>query len=113
MVKIAIQGIQGSFHHEAAIKMAGDEIDILPCATFQKVFEAVTSSQADMGVVAVENSLHGSINAVYRLLARNDIWVSGETYLRIQQYLIGAAKLPLESIQTVMSQSPAIAQCEL
>ncbi|HTE22607.1 MAG TPA: prephenate dehydratase domain-containing protein [Candidatus Limnocylindria bacterium] len=116
-MKVAIQGIAGSFHHEAARKMLGSEIEILACTTFQKVFEAVKDGRADKGVVAIENSLHGSINAVYRLLARNSsnnsIWVCGETTLHINQYLIAARDLPLEAVQTVLSQAPALAQCEL
>jgi prephenate dehydratase len=112
-MKVAIQGIAGSFHHEAAEKMLGPDIELLPCTAFQKVFQAVKQGQAERGVVAIENSLHGSINAVYRLLARNSVWVCGETTLHISQYLIGAADLPLPAIQTVMSQAPALAQCEL
>ncbi len=112
-MKIAIQGIVGSFHHEAAVKMLGPDIELLHCNTFQQVFEAVKGGQADQGVVAIENSLHGSINAVYRLLARNTLWVSGETTLHINQYLIAARDLPLAAIKIVMSQAPALAQCEL
>jgi prephenate dehydratase len=112
-MKVAIQGIAGSFHHEAAQKMLGTDIELLHCNTFQQVFEAVKSGQADKGVVAVENSLHGSINAVYRLLARNSVWVRAETYLHINQYLIGATHTQLNAIETVLSQAPALAQCEL
>lgn len=112
-MRIAIQGMKGSFHHEAAVKMLGPDIDILPCPTFRHVFDAVAKGAADRGVVAIENNLHGSINAVYRLLAEGHIWVQGETTLHINQYLITAADRPLETIQTVMSQAPALAQCEL
>ena len=112
-MKIAIQGITGSFHHEAATKMLGSDIELLHCNTFQQVFASVADGRADQGIVAVENSLHGSINAVYRLLARGSIWVHGETTLHINQYLIAAHEVPLESIRTVMSQPPALAQAEL
>jgi prephenate dehydratase len=116
MVKVAIQGIAGSFHHEAAQKLLGTGVELVPCNTFQQVFEAVKNGQTERGVVAVENSLHGSINAVYRLLARNSIWVQGETYLHINQYLIVAPYSPdkeLKDVKTVLSQAPALAQCEL
>jgi prephenate dehydratase len=114
-MKVAIQGIAGSFHHEAAKKLLGLNIELVHCNTFQQVFEAVKNGQTERGVVAVENSLHGSINAVYRLLARHDAWVAGETYLQIEQYLIGAPDHSdkLEDITTVLSQAPALAQCEL
>lgn len=112
-MKVAIQGIAGSFHHEAAIKILGPDIELLHCDTFQQVFDAVQSKTATQGIVAVENSLYGSINAVYRLLARTHLFVQGETTLHISQHLIAACKLPPEQIQTVMSQAPALAQCEL
>ena len=113
-MKVAIQGIAGSFHHEAAEKLLGADIEPLHCNTFQEVFAAVKDGQAERGVVAVENSLHGSINAVYRLLARKDVWVSGEVILHIQQYLIGAPGAKNQSaIKKVLSQAPALAQCEL
>lgn len=113
MVKIAIQGIAGSFHHQAAIKMLNTDIELIQCATFQQVFESVATGDAQQGVVAIENSLHGSINAVYRLLARNSLWVSKETVLHIHQYLIAAQDIATDAIGTVLSQAPAIAQCEL
>lgn len=112
-MKTAIQGIAGSFHHEAATKMLGPDIKLLPCNTFKQVFDAVKYGQAEQGVVAIENSIHGSITAVYRLLARNNVWVCGETSLQINQYLIAANDISVMAIRTVMSQSPAIAQCEL
>lgn len=112
-MKVAIQGIAGSFHYEAAQKLLGTDIELVHCKTFQEVFAAVKEGKADRGVVAVENNLYGSINAVYRLLARSSVWVSGEVFLHIQQYLISATDRELSSIQRVLSQAPALAQCEL
>lgn len=112
-MKIAIQGMAGSFHHEAAVKMLGTNIELVPCPTFRHVFEAVQNGTADQGVVAVENNLHGAINAVYRLLAEDSVSIQGEVTLHINQYLIAAKDLALSEIHTVMSQAPALAQCEL
>lgn len=114
-MRVAIQGIAGSFHHEAAEKLLGADIELLPCKTFQDVFAAVKNGQADRGVVAVENSLHGSINAVYRLLSRNSVWVAGEVFLHIEQYMIASPTGPkaFEDVKRVFSQGPALAQCEL
>jgi prephenate dehydratase len=115
-MKVAIQGIAGAFHHEAAEQMLGTNIEIVPCSTFQQVFEAVQNGHAERGVVAIENSLHGSINAVYRLLARHSAWVCGEVVLQIEQYLITAPANDhgdLYGIKKVLSQAPALAQCEL
>lgn len=110
--KVAIQGIEGSFHHQAAQELLGDTVEIVPCETFNQVFASVISGKTEYAVTAVENSLYGSINAVYRLLATKKIWVQGETYLNIEQYLIAARKMPLKSVRQVWSQPPALAQCE-
>ncbi len=114
-MKVAIQGIKGSFHHQAAEKMLGTNIELVQCKSFKDVFDRVMSDQTPYGIVAVENSIHGSINAVYRLLARNSMWVAAETFLRIEQYLVGAPgqSKDLSQIKKVMSQAPALAQCEI
>jgi prephenate dehydratase len=111
-VKVAIQGREGSFHQQAALELLGDDVEIVPCPTFPKVFDAVTSGAVDRGLAAVENSLHGSINDVYRLLLSQDVWVAGEVFLHIEQFLIGASARPLASLTRVLSQEPALAQCE-
>lgn len=116
VMKIAIQGIEGSFHDEAAHKLASQPT-LVPCRSFQDVFAAVMNGQADAGVVAIENSIHGSINAVYRLLDRHNLWVAGETSLHIDQHLIGTQQLPLDKLNIsdtrILSQAPALAQVEL
>jgi prephenate dehydratase len=111
-VKVAIQGREGSFHQQAAEELLGDDVTLVPCHTFAEVFQAVTSGGADVGITAVENSLHGSINHVYRLLLTEAVWVRGEVFLHIEQQLISATDRPLSSIARVLSQEPALAQCE-
>lgn len=116
-MKIAIQGIEGSFHEEAAHKLVpSSSIKIIPCATFQQVFKEVEAGTCNAGVVAIENSLHGSINAVYRLLDRYNLWICGETTLEIEQYLIANHPMQISEIQgsnvRVLSQAPALSQVE-
>src|SRR5882757_3123274 len=96
MSTVAIQGIEGSFHHEAALQLVGQDVTLVPQDTFAGVFKTMSSGASDYAVVAIENSLNGSINSVYRLLARHKLWVSGECFLKIEQYLIGdrAATVP-------------------
>jgi len=112
-VKVAIQGREGSFHQQAAEELLGHDVELVPCTTFPKVFDAVTSGAADRGIAAVENSLHGSINDVYRLLLSQDVWVAAEVFLHIEQFLIASSARPLDSLARVLSQEPALAQCEL
>lgn len=118
-MKVAIQGLRGCFHQEAAEKiLAGSKspVEWVECKTFPEVFEAVNSGAADYGIVAVENNLFGSINPVYGLLERYHLWITGDTTMQIGQYLIGHTKTPLEELQRgpveVMSQVMAIAQCD-
>jgi prephenate dehydratase len=121
-MRIAIQGITGSFHHQAAQEFFGPDIELVECATFRAVFEVVKSGRAERGVVAIENSLHGSINPVYRLLAEQKLWVCGEVRLKIDLYLIGGAHACFHqphhglkdyvSTSEVLSQAEALSQCE-
>lgn len=114
---IAIQGIAGSFHHQAAEEFFGKNIKLVESTTFRDVFTNVQDGSANYGVVAVENSLHGSINSVYRLLAREKLWVMGEIRLKIELFLIGNHKTfftdSFVSITRLLSQLPAFEQCEL
>ena len=115
MSKIAIQGIKGSFHHEAAAALV--DAEPMECVTFQDVFEAVINDEVEYGIVAIENSIHGSINHVYRLLERHDLWIRGETTLTIEQYLVGPESVTVEELNSVDAEVrtmfPAFAQCEL
>lgn len=118
-MKVAIQGLKGSFHHEAAEKLLasnGATIELVECATFPEVFEAVRLGNADYGVAAVENNLFGSINPVYGLLERYHLWIAGDTTLHIHQFLISHAPIALQALQKgpteVFSQVMAIAQCD-
>jgi prephenate dehydratase len=118
-MKVAIQGLEGCFHHEAAEKLlAGQKevFELLECSTFPEVFEAVHSGVADFGVTAVENNIFGSINPVYGLLEKHELWIAGDVSLHINQYLIGHAPISLEELKKgpveVLSQVMAIAQCD-
>lgn len=115
MSTVAIQGNAGSFHDQAARQFFGDDYKMQACVSFRDVFDAVHSGKADHGVVAIENSLHGSINPVYRLLASQGLWVRGEVRLHIRLHLIGSKNSTpgdFSHITKVRSQAEAISQCE-
>ena len=113
---ISIQGVKGAFHDEAAAILV-PEAESVECVTFNEVFENVQQDKTDFGVVAIENSLHGPINPVYRLLENKELWIAGETTLAIEQYLIGCQDIEVEALNTpraeVRTMFPAFAQCEL
>lgn len=108
--KIAIQGELASFHDEAARQFFGKNIAIVGCKTFHETFDALEA--ADFALVAIENSLFGSINEVYDLLLKHKYWISGEVYLRIEQCLIGLPGSEITKIKEVHSHPVALAQCE-
>jgi prephenate dehydratase len=116
-MKVAIQGQLGSFHHQAAQKVYGVDVTVVPCKTFRDVFETVTRGEADAGVVAIENNIHGPINPTYRLLMEFDVWVKADVRLRIHQCLIATAPVELATLKgmtglRVRSQAPALEQVD-
>lgn len=108
-MRCAIQGVRASFHDEAARQWFGDNIEIVPCDTFGEVFESVNRHDADVAVVAIENSLYGGINQVYDLIEAYRYPIIGEVHLPIHQQLIGMPGTPLTHIY---SHAVALAQCE-
>ncbi len=112
MKKVAIQGQAASYHDQAAHQFFGNDIEIVACDNFKTTFKALETGKADYVVVAIENSLFGSINPVYDLLLKYRFWIIGEVYLRIQHCLIGLEGASVAGIREVHSQAEAIAQCE-
>jgi prephenate dehydratase len=111
-LKIAIQGYEACFHHIAAIEYFGRDIDILPCDTFRAVAQAVKLGEANMGLMAIENSIAGSIIPNYKILQDNNLQVAGEVYLPIKQNLMVLPDVELEDIREVESHSMALLQCD-
>lgn len=109
-MKIAAQGIDGAFHHVAARLFAGDDIEIIDCERFEQVFEAVEGGVANRGVVAIENSLYGSINDNYDLLLKYRPYIVGEVNLHVNLCLLTKKDIPLSDITDVYSQAPAIGE---
>ena len=98
MKRIAIQGYEGCFHHIAAIQYFGRNIEILPCDTFRAVASMVKRGEADMGLMAIENSIAGSIIPNYSILQDANLQVAGEVYLPIKQNLMVLPDVELEDI---------------
>ena len=111
-MKIAIQGTTGSFHHLAALRWFGEDIEILPCTTFLGVFQALQDGTADRGICAVENSLYGSINEVYDLLLAFKYPIVGELPEHIHQQLIVIPGADISHISRVYSHPVALDQCK-
>jgi prephenate dehydratase len=108
---VAIQGERGSFSHQAALEVLGEGIQLLPRPTFDAVFDAVASGEADRGVMPIENSLAGSIHENYDRLSARSLHIVGETQLRVRHCLIGLPGASVEAIRRVASHPVALAQC--
>lgn len=108
---VAIQGERGAFSHEAALEVAGPEAEILPCASFDALFEAAVSGKADRALVPIENSLAGSIHENYDRLWASPLHIVAETQLRIRHCLIARPGASLASLRRVASHPVALAQC--
>ena len=110
MKLIAIQGKTASFHDIAAKQFFGDVQTTNYDLPFKNVFEGLKN--ADYAVVAIENSLYGSINEVYDLLLEYMYPIVGEIYLRIEHCLIACQAVDIQTITEVHSHPIALAQCE-
>jgi prephenate dehydratase len=111
-IKVSIQGYEGSFHQVAARHLFGKDLEVLPCATFREVVKlALDKKTTDVGLMAIENSLAGSILPNYHLLQQNKLKVVGELYLHISQNLLVNPGVKLSDIKEVYSHPMALLQC--
>jgi prephenate dehydratase len=109
---VAIQGYEGSFHQVAARSFYGKNVQILPCATFTEVIKQASDHKTTMGgIMAIENSIAGSILPNYNLLQKSDLFVAGEVYLQIDQHLMVNPGVKLTDIKEVHSHPMALQQC--
>jgi prephenate dehydratase len=110
--KVSIQGYEGSFHQSAARFFFGDDVEVIPCSTFREVVKiAANPKESTGGVMAIENSIAGSILPNYNLLKKSDLTIVGEVYLQIGQNLLVNRGVTLDDIREVHSHQMAIQQC--
>ncbi|HVX50391.1 MAG TPA: prephenate dehydratase [Chitinophagaceae bacterium] len=110
--RIAIQGFEGCFHQVAAQQYFGENVEVITCATFKDVVKAAgNKKESDGAVMAIENSIAGSILPNYTLLQNSSLVITGEVYLPIKQHLLVNPGVTLEDIKEVHSHPMAIQQC--
>lgn len=111
-VRVSIQGFEGSFHQVAAQQFFGKEVEVITCASFREVVKiAGNKKESDGGVMAIENSIAGSILPNYNLLQKSNLKIVGELYLQIRQNLLVNPGVKLEDIREVHSHPMALQQC--
>ena len=113
MKKVAIQGVSGAFHEIAARQyFEGEEIEILPCITFKDLFRALAADESLLGIIAIENTIAGSLLQNHNLLRESGCMIVGEHKLRIEHNLAALPGQRIEDIQEVYSHPIALMQCE-
>jgi len=109
---IAIQGYEGSFHQVAARTIFGNEVEVVPCANFRDLVKVAENKKESAGaMMAIENSIAGSILPNYNLLLGSKLKVTGEVYLSISQNLLVNKGVQLADIKEVHSHPMALLQC--
>jgi len=109
---IAIQGIKGSFHHEVAQRYFKTQTDVVECMTFDSTVDSLLNGDTDFIVMALENSIAGSIIPNYALIDRHNLLIVGEHYLDIQHNLMALANQSITDIKEVHSHPMALLQCK-
>ena len=109
--RVAIQGIKASFHEEAAFKFFGTDIQTVECNSFKETCDKLELNDADFVVMAIENSIAGSLLPNYTLIRDFGFSVVGEVYLAIQLHLMALPGVKFSDIKTVTSHPIAIRQC--
>lgn len=111
-LKIAIQGIKGSNHHQVAKDYFSENIELVECLSFDDLVNKLLSKEADQGVMAIENSIAGSIIPNYALVNHNDLHIIGEYYLNIHHNLMVLKGQQIADIKEVSSHPMALLQCK-
>lgn len=109
--RVAIQGIRASFHEEAAFKFFGTDIETIECDSFKQTCEVLKNKKADFVVMAIENSIAGSLLPNYTLLREYNFSIVGEVYLAIQLHLLALPGVKFKDVKYVQSHPIAIRQC--
>ena len=109
--KVAIQGIIGSFHHQVALEYYHQEIDVDECMSFEELVDSLLSGKSNQAVMAIENSIAGSIIPNYALIDKNNLHVIGEYYMDIHQNFMVLKGQKIEDISEVHSHPMALLQC--
>ncbi|MBT1702750.1 prephenate dehydratase [Chryseosolibacter indicus] len=109
--KVAIQGIATSFHEIAALTYFNEAIETVECLSFHDLCESLKNGTSDFAVMAIENSIAGSILPNYFLLQSYHFNIIGELYLPIHMHLLALPDVKLADIKTIESHPMAIRQC--
>ncbi len=109
---IAIQGAIGSNHHKVALNFYGEEITLKECLSFDALVDSLLNKTSSQGIMAIENTIVGSIIPNYALIDKNNLHICGEQYLNIHHHLMALPNQKIEDIKEVSSHPMALLQCK-
>jgi len=109
---IAIQGAEGSNHHKVARDFYGETIQLKECMSFDVLVDSLLDGSATYGVMALENTIAGSIIPNYALIDKHNLHITGEEYLNIHHHLMGLKGQGIADIKEVWSHPMALLQCK-
>ena len=109
---IAIQGAEGSNHHKVARDFYGENIQLKECMSFDALVAHLLEGSATDGIMAIENTIAGSIIPNYALIDSNNLHIVGEEYLNIHHHLMALAGQTIKNIKEVWSHPMALLQCK-
>src|SRR5580692_3544347 len=110
IMKIAFQGEPGANSH-IAIAEAYPEAEALPCPTFEDALAAISSGEADLGMIPIENSVAGRVADIHHLLPQSGLFIVGEWFLPVRHQLMAPRGAKIADIKTVESHVHALGQC--
>jgi len=107
---ISFQGIEGANSHLACKKLF-PKAKIIPCETFEKVFDSVRTNKSNIGLIPVENSVAGRVAEIHSLIHKTPLKIVGEYFMKVELHLLGVKKIKINQIKKVKSHIHALAQC--
>lgn len=113
MKQVAIQGVAGCYHEQAAREyFESESIDVLPCKSFPKLFERLQSDREIFGIMAIENTIAGALLQNHELLRESQMQIVGEYKLRIKHMVAALPECDIDDIREVNSHPIALMQCQ-
>jgi len=112
MKRVAIQGIKGSYHYQVANEYFKNKLEIIEFLSFDEVANSIKNSHCDFAVMAIENSIAGSIIPNYALIDDLNLKIVGEYYININHQLMALPGTKIKDLSTVSSHPMALLQCK-
>jgi len=109
---VAIQGVKGSFHHIVSQQYFDNDVEVIECLTFDRAVECLINKESDAAIMAIENSIAGSIIPNYALIDNHHLHIVGEQYTDVQHNLMVLSGQSIQDIKEVYSHPMALLQCK-